>query len=136
MNEVVEGSGFAKLGGVIKSLGYNKDIDIEYATVISPLPKLRVQIDNMKIELEADDLTLAEHLTNHEREISFSFPVTGETKSAGSPAHTHSLENIAASSVKITVKSPLKVGDRVIVASIKDGQSYVVLDKAVVIDGA
>ncbi|SDW22052.1 DUF2577 domain-containing protein [Paenibacillus sp. PDC88] len=136
MNEIIEGSGFAKLSGVIKTLGYNKDVDIELATVIAPLPNLRIQIDNMKIELEADDVIIAEHLTDIEREISFSIPVSGSTTSAGSPSHSHGLGNIAASSVKVTVKSPLKAGDRVIVASIKAGQSYVVLDKAVILNGA
>lgn len=105
--ELVEGSGRAKLGHVIKMLGFNRDIDLELATVTGALPNIKIKIDNMPVELDVDDLIVCEHLTEHSRQVT----ISGSTSSA------------------ITFKSALSVGDRVIVASINKDQRYVVIDK-------
>ncbi|MEC0253613.1 DUF2577 family protein [Paenibacillus lautus] len=107
MIEQIEGGGFSKLKHVIKTLGYNKDVDIEFATVLAPLPDIRIKIDNMPVELDADDVVVCEHLRDHMREVTIN---GGEV-------------------VEMTVMSPLMAGDRVAVAMYADNQGYLVLDR-------
>lgn len=35
--ELIEGGGFSQLKHVVKTIGHNKDVDIEFATVLAPL---------------------------------------------------------------------------------------------------
>lgn len=104
--ELPEGSGRAKLRGVLEALGRNPYV-IEFATVTSPLPGIRAKVDNMPIELDADDLVICEHLTQHTR--------------------TASINGGAAST--IVYEAALATNDRVIVAAINNGQNYVILDR-------
>ncbi|NOU98489.1 DUF2577 family protein [Paenibacillus planticolens] len=105
-----EGTGASQLAQVIRSLGYNDFDRFEFATVTSLIPT-KIRVDGMKIELDAYDIVMAEHLTDHTRDVT----INGGVLST------------------MVVKSPLTVGSRVIVASMSDGQKYVVLDKAVMI---
>ncbi|MEW9697938.1 DUF2577 family protein [Paenibacillus sp. SI8] len=105
----MEGSGIGQLAQVIKRLGYNDFDRFEFATVTSPPPAIRIKIDNMKIELDASDVVMAECLTAHNRTVSIN----------------------GASDVTLAFKDELKTGDRVIVVSVNDGQSYAILDRAV-----
>jgi hypothetical protein len=89
--ERLEGDGAARLIQLMRIHGYNKDVDIELATVTSAPPNLRIQIDNMKVELDSDDIVMTETLN----------------------------------------KSSPQPGDRVIVASVRNGQLYIVIDKVV-----
>ncbi|PJW21976.1 hypothetical protein CV632_01235 [Geobacillus thermodenitrificans] len=107
--ERLEGGGAARLIQLIRRYGYNKDVDIELATVTSPPPDLRIQIDNMKVEIDSDDLIVAQYLTKHKRQVKIN---GGET-------------------VELEYQDELKVGDRILVASVKNDQLYIVLDKAV-----
>ncbi|MGG4344351.1 DUF2577 family protein [Paenibacillus lautus] len=105
--ELIEGGGFSQLKHVVKTIGHNRDVDIEFATVLSPLPDIRIKIDNMPIELDADDVVVCEHLRDHKREI---------TINGGEIA-------------EMTVMSPLMAGDRVAVVMYSDNQGYLVLDR-------
>lgn len=100
------GSGSSRLRHVIKQIGYNKDVDIEFATITAPLPDLRFQVDNVKIEFDAYDAVVAEHLREHKREA----VINGQD-------------------VEITFKDALKVGDRVAVAMYNDNQAYFIIDR-------
>lgn len=106
-----KGSGISQLAQVMRSLGYNDFDRFELATVTAIPPSIQIRIDNMKIDLDASDIVIAEQLTEHERTVT----INGGTEST------------------MLVKSPLQVGDRIIVASSNGGQTYVVLDKAVTI---
>jgi hypothetical protein len=123
-----EGDGAARLIQLIRHHGYNKDVDIELATVTAAPPNIKIKLDNTKLELGKGDLIVAESLLDHERVYS----VEGGTVN-GSVSDGGTLQSLTVTNGKLTIQSPLKVGDRVIVASIKDGQLYVVLDKAVMI---
>ena len=101
------GSGTSRLRHAIKQLGHNRDVDIELATVTSALPDIRIKIDHMPYELDADDLTICEHLREHKREVTIN---GGEV-------------------VEMTIKSPLKAGDRVVVASHDITQRFVIIDR-------
>ncbi|MEC0370054.1 DUF2577 domain-containing protein [Paenibacillus chibensis] len=105
--ELIEGSSVSQLRGLIKQVGYNKDVDIEFATVTAEPPSLRIKIDNMPIELDADDFVVAESLVKHTRKAR----IDGATP------------------VDIEFENALKAGDRVIVASFKNGQGYAILDR-------
>lgn len=133
----VEGNGFSKLTQVIRDTGYNKDIDIELATVTASPPNLKIKVDNMDVELEKDDLIVAERLTKYKQNIKL---VTNDLNvnmsSEGYTPHTHDMSEIAINDAEIEFLDELKIGDRIIVASIKDGQLFVILDKAVVYNGA
>lgn len=63
----------------------------------------------MAVELDADDVILAEHLAEHTRTVSIS----------------------GGANTTMTVRGALVANDRVIVASTNGGQTYVILDKAV-----
>ncbi|ANA80151.1 DUF2577 domain-containing protein [Paenibacillus glucanolyticus] len=105
--ELIEGGGFSQLKHVVKTIGHNKDVDIEFATVLAPLPGIRIKIDNMPVELDADDVVVCEHLRDHMREVTIN---SGEI-------------------VELAVLSPLKSGDRVAVAMYAENQGYLVLDR-------
>lgn len=106
----LEGSPASQLLQMIKQHGYNKDIDIELATVTSAPPALKIKIDNMPVELDKSDLVVAEYLTKHARTVSI----------GGGAEQT------------LQYTDELKAGQRVIVASINDGQTFVILGKAVI----
>lgn len=103
----LEGNAQSKLVQVIRKYGANTDTRIEFGTITSAFPSFSVLIDGMKIELDADDCVVAEHLTQHTRTVS----INGGTASS------------------MVVNSVLNVGARVIVAQINDGQTYVILDR-------
>lgn len=105
----MEGSPGSQLIQLIRKHGYNKDVDIELATVTAAPPALRVKIDGMKIELEADDFVVAQSVTERTETHRYSDGTTRD----------------------VTIQNALKAGDRVIVASIKNGQLYVILDRMV-----
>jgi Protein of unknown function (DUF2577) len=107
--ERLEGGGAARLIQLIQRYGYNKDVDIELATVTSAPPNLRIQIDNMKFEIDSEDVIVAQYLTKHKRQVKIDGGAT----------------------VELEFQDELKVGDRVIVASADNDQTYFVLDKAV-----
>lgn len=104
--ELIEGGGVSQFKAVIKALGHNRDVDIEFATVTSASP-LRIKIDNMPLELDGDDFAVCAHLTAHSRQA---------TVGGGSV-------------VTIAFETALKAGDRVVVASYNSGQGYVILDR-------
>jgi hypothetical protein len=107
--ERLEGDGAARLIQLMRRHGYNKDVDFELATVTSPPPDLKIKVDNVNIELDRDDLIVAQYLTKHKRQVR----INGGT------------------TVELEYQDELKVGDRVIVASADNDQIYFVLDKAV-----
>ena len=120
----ITGSGGAKLAQVIGKYGFNKDTEIEIGTVVSPPPNLIIHMNAIGMELEADDLVVSERLLPHTRDVEIS--VSTSTNSG----HSH---NVTIN--QINFKDALKAGDKVIVAYAEDTQLYVVLDKAVRLDG-
>lgn len=128
----IEGTGPAKMIQLIKKYGFNQDINIELGTVTAPPPSLKIKIDNMSIELDKDDLIVAEYLTKHKRQIKFtSTSVVDAMTSAGYTSHTHDITSLITEG-ELEFTDVLKTGDRIIVAEINKGQTYVILDKAVI----
>ena len=128
---MIEGSNISKFVQLIKQIGYNDFDRFELATILSPPPDLRIQVDHMKIELDGTDVVMAEHLTEYERKVTFksaSASSSNEDSGTSSP--------IPDGDLLLSFKSPLQAGDRVIVASANAGQTYVILDKAVSSFGA
>ncbi|WP_180968054.1 DUF2577 domain-containing protein [Cytobacillus massiliigabonensis] len=142
-----EGSVYSKFGQLIRDVGYSKPVNIEIATVVEAPPNLRLKLDADGLELEKDDLVVAEHLTRHDRIISinYEYPKTWNIvsdigdmqKDAGSSrnniSHADSVpyEKFLMQNAKLTFEDVLKPGDRVIVACLDEDMIYVVLDRAV-----
>ncbi|MBB6283827.1 DUF2577 family protein [Geobacillus subterraneus] len=106
----MEGNGAVRLIQLMRQHGYNKDVSIELATVTSPPPNIKIQVDNMKIELDKDDVVVAEHLLPHKRMVLF-----------------------LGTESEMEFKDSLKAGDRVIVASDRD-QVFYIIDRAVMVE--
>ncbi|MGG4453221.1 DUF2577 domain-containing protein [Brevibacillus porteri] len=137
----LEGSGFSQLRQAIERFGYNPYDKLELATVIASPPELRIKIDNMTIELDADDIVVCEHLTRHkriatitheqdkERDVGDITPFPKDNDSDGDLYQKLSY-------IEFQFEDVLKPGDRVLVSSMNDGQTYVILDRAVIYGGA
>ncbi|WP_342415359.1 DUF2577 domain-containing protein [Paenibacillus sp. FSL R10-2782] len=146
MIKLIEGNGVSQFRDVIKQLGHNVEVDIEYATITAPPPALRVQVDNMKIELDGDDVIIPEHLREHTRKVSVKAVepttlelnrytrVTKETESS-TPVNSKAFSDVfnlgsfTSGTFEITFHDELKAGDRVAVASFGAGQRYIVLGR-------
>lgn len=115
MSSELEGGHSAKLYQMISNIGYNKDVDFEIGTVLSPYPDIEIQLDGDNIVLDAGDLVLAQRLCDHTITMTQVDGTTGEPTTGGE--------------LTFKVKSPLNVGDEVIVASFNNGVAFIVLDK-------
>lgn len=151
-----EGGWDSKMAFAMKKLGYNQDVDFELATVTSAPPALKIRVDNVKLEFEKDDLIVAEQLTKYKRYITIrkstdpkwnthmrfkSGSVSEAMSTEGYSPHTHDITMLNLDNVQqdfdfveaeMEFNDELKVGDRVIVASYNNGQSYIILDRMVV----
>lgn len=144
----IEGSGASQLVQLIRAIGYNSEITIELATVTAKPPNLKIKIDHMNVELEKDDLLVAESLTKHKRTVTLTS--TGKSKvssesvssvyTLGTPsgAGTITFTSFGLSSADFTAEeaelefvNELKQGDRVLVMGIQQGQTYIILDRVV-----
>ncbi|WP_346773990.1 DUF2577 domain-containing protein [Brevibacillus sp. SYP-B805] len=134
--ERYEGTGISQLEQWIKDVGYNDFDKLYLATVTSVPPNLKVKIDNWPIELEADDLIVAEHLTRHTRIVTITHD-EGTSRDVGdmNPKPTdHDSEGdlyFRTEYLELKFEDVLKEGDRVLVASMNEGQTYVILDRVV-----
>ncbi|WP_042348245.1 DUF2577 family protein [Bacillus massiliigorillae] len=106
----IEGSPAAKMVQLMKKHGFNKEMSIETATVVSPLPNLSLHLESDGILLDCDDLIIADDLTDHTRFIE---PII--------------IGNTTIS--QVTFKSCLKAGDKVTVIGDNDTQYYYVINK-------
>ena len=109
--DTLQGTGISRMIQAMREVGRNDFDRFELATVMAALPAITLKVDNCPIIFDASDLVIAEQLTQHSRQV---------TINGGSVA-------------EMVVQSPLEVGDRVIVVSMNNGQSYVVIDKAVIV---
>ncbi|PEL06745.1 DUF2577 family protein [Bacillus sp. AFS017336] len=107
--------GPTRLAQAIKNLGYNADVSVLVAQVISPLPDLKIKfiISKLILEYTDDDFLLCDHLNETVREIQISDNA-----------------NFSAATTKyIKFKSTLNVNDYVIVLEYANGQRFIVIDK-------
>lgn len=129
----LEGGGGSKLVQLIRQHGFNKDVNIELATVTNAPPELKIKVDNVDFELDSDDLIVAEHLTARKETVTIRVgngALTAMTDISGT--HDHALESFELTDGEVEYLDKLAVDDRVIVASVNDEQLYIILDKAVV----
>lgn len=92
LSEFHEGNPFSKLSWLMSYYGRNVELEFSYATVLAPLPKIKIKLDNGLV-LDDEDLVVLEHLRERTEEM----VIKGQTEI-------------------VTVKSPLKQADRVLVA--------------------
>ncbi|MBQ4901054.1 DUF2577 family protein [Paenibacillus sp. Marseille-P2973] len=146
--ERIEGSGASQLVQLIRKIGYNSEITFELATVTAKPPDLKIKVDHMNVELEKDDLIVAQSLTKYTRKANLSTENKAEISSSSiSQSSTLTLSQgtgtieflsfglasakFVAKEVELEFLDELKEGDRVIVAGIHQGQTYIILDRAV-----
>lgn len=146
--ERIEGSGASQLVQLIRTLGYNSEGFFELATVTAAPPELKIKVDHMNIELEKDDLIVAESLTK--RTCKVALASSGNASLSSSSVNMVAVLTLSSGTGSIKVTSlglsssdfnveevelsyldELKEGDRVIVAGIQQGQTYIILDRAV-----
>ncbi|WP_270407285.1 DUF2577 family protein [Paenibacillus timonensis] len=120
------------------------------ATVTSAPPQLKIKVDHMNVELEKDDLIVAQSLTSFKRKINLTSKGKTEVSSTSPsvgfemlPDGNGQINEISFSSIGLasadqTIKEAelefldeLKKDDRVIVVGINQGQTYLILDRAV-----
>ena len=114
------------LTNVLQSL-YPTPNTLELATVISINP-LSIRVG--QLVLEHTDLLVAQHLIDFDRKINLNVNANGETVCG---AGAGSINSIRIDSKTMNFESMLKVDDTVVVQSINNGQTYIVLDKVVTI---
>jgi Protein of unknown function (DUF2577) len=107
----MEGSGVSQLASFIKAYGHNRDVSIELGTITSAPPAIGLRTDSSPIVFDREDVFVAEHLTEFNRQLI----IDGQIKN-------------------ITFKSFLTVGDRVIVLRLsgEGTEIYYIIDKVVV----
>lgn len=144
----IEGSGASQLVQLIRELGYNSEVTIELATVTAAPPELKIKVDHMNLELERDDLIVAQSLTKHKRKINvksegkakISSNSINQVSIVTTPQGTGKLDftsfglsssNFTAEEAELEFLDELKEGDRVIVVGINQGQTYMILDRVV-----
>jgi hypothetical protein len=135
----LEGTPFSRLRQQMAKYGYNKDVDIVLGTVTSPPPALKVRIDNEPTEIEAEDLIVSEHLTRHKRIVTINHTEKTQRNLGDGIAEDHlDTDDLAApytsfsyNYVEMQFEDVLKANDRVILAECENGQTYVILDRAV-----
>jgi len=131
----IEGNGYSKMVQVIAGISKSSydGVSLELATVTAPLPDIKVKIDGMTIELEKGDLVIAERLVSHHRNMKLTTKdLTVNMTQAGTGPHTHDINEMAVNNSTAEYADVLKPGDRVIIAGMAGGQTYVILDKAVI----
>lgn len=102
------------------------------ATVISESP-LKLQVKgNDKWIIPGTSIIVPEHLSDYERKIEIlEKTVSGQTKSAAveGSSHSHGIEDIDITNLKIKVFNSLKVGQVVMCISFNFGQRYYIIDR-------
>jgi len=141
MIERFEGTGGSQLRQAISKFGRNDFDKFELATVLAPPPEIRIKLDDVSQEFDHTDVIVAEHLTRHKRVVTIEHEELAERDLGdgigidmldtddGSPDPV--ITYFKESYVLLTFEDVLKPGDRVIVASMNDGQTYVILDRVV-----
>ncbi len=139
-----EGGAAAKMVAVMRRVGYNRGIGLELATVKSAAPNLSIVLDSdAALELSGDDLIVAEHLTNHKRDIKLTLDTFQLTRLITSDLRDKATESKMPDQIitgdgtveaegTIEYVNELVVGDRVIVMASEDQQTYYIIDRGVI----
>lgn len=64
----IEGDGHSKLVQLIREIGYNRDIDVKFATITSVSP-FRVRLDGDNFDMEPEELILTERLAEAQKYV-------------------------------------------------------------------
>ncbi|MFJ7665323.1 DUF2577 family protein [Lysinibacillus sp. NPDC097162] len=124
----LEGTGAARLLQLFNG-DKSQPTTVTNATIQSVAP-ISVRVDGDSVDTPEQGIIVAEHLIEHTRTVSITGgTVTGQVQDTYSGGGELTSLNIIDG--ELTFKCDLKVGDRVIVAVVNDGQLIYVLDKAV-----
>ena len=130
--------GLTEFAMLFKQRDNSPSASITIGTVITPPPEVQIRLNEVVV-LDKENLVFAAHmLADYEREadfsggnIIFSDSNSGTTESGGGIVSLNVDTSYEAKHVKIKMIDTLKPGDEVILMPVTDGQTYYVLDKAV-----
>ncbi|WP_312507177.1 DUF2577 family protein [Lysinibacillus sp.] len=123
----LEGDAYVRL---IQMFGPSKRIPdhITLGTIKSLPPEVSVLVEGDSVVTPHEGVIVAEDLLDHKRIVSYTAgTVSGDVDGFHGPGNLRSLDIVDG---ELTIKSPLKLEDRVIVAISNDGQLVYVLAKA------
>lgn len=146
-NLQIEGDGYSKLIQLMRKHGHNKDVNIVLGTVRQSPPELKIRLDHLPIDLEKEDLIVAEHLTRHERVVTLNYakgtrflkdPDIGDKDVTASASRSYTggehdpyeYDTFRMEFATLQFEDLLLEGDRVIVAALDEDMTYIVLDRA------
>lgn len=138
----LEGNGFSQLRDAIAQTGYNDFDRYELGTIVAPPPSLRLKIDNVdNVVFEESDVIVAEHLTRHKRIVTIAHEelakrnlgdkIVEDGLDTDDMIEGNPITHYRHQYVELTFEDVLKPGDRVLIASMNGGQTYVILDRTV-----
>ncbi len=82
------------------------------------------------LKLDADDLLIAEHLTEYEKKVDIEDKGTLTAPTTTNAQHNHEVKSVTSTNTKIKIHGKLKKGDLVLVYRLSDEQ-YVIIEKLV-----
>jgi hypothetical protein len=123
----------SKLVNLMKDLANKASTGgFEIATVLAPMPDIKIKIDNTDIILNKTFLFIAESLLDHTRKADGDINISSSSlSSGGDPSHNHSINSFSIANQSFNYKSNLDINDKIIISPIFGGQKFLILDKVV-----
>jgi hypothetical protein len=64
----IEGDGHSKLVQLIREIGYNRDIDVKFATITSVSP-MRVRLDGDSFDMDPEEIIMTERFSESQKYV-------------------------------------------------------------------
>lgn len=127
-----EGDPYSKWVQATRGFGRNESSTMEFGTIISAPPDIKLRIDHDETTYDKDDIYVMERLTAHKRKANITGLVVNSPMTAnGMGPHTHQLTSISLTDAEISYLDELKEGDRVIVECDNERAKFTILDRVV-----
>lgn len=127
-----EGDPYSKWVQATRGFGRNETSTMEFGTIISAPPDIKLHIDHDENTYDKHDIYVAERLTAHTRIADVEGVVIASTMTpAGQGPHTHDITSVSLKDAVIRYTDELKEGDRVLVECDNERAKFTILDKVV-----
>ncbi|WP_342537365.1 DUF2577 family protein [Sporosarcina sp. FSL K6-3508] len=127
-----EGSPYSQMVQAMRDIGRNETSTMEFGTIISAPPDIKLHIDHDENTYDKDDIYVSERLTAHKRKADIIGLVVASPMTAnGQGPHTHELTSISLKNAEISYLDVLKEGDRVIVECDNERAKFTIVDRVV-----
>ena len=127
-----EGDPYSKWVQATRGFGRNESSTMEFGTIISAPPDIRLRIDHDDNTYDKGDIYVMERLTTHKRKVDIIGLVENSTMTeSGTDPHIHQITSISIKGAEISYLDELKEGDRVIVECDNERGKFTILDRVV-----